>query len=87
LIDGGMMCRTRFLLAPMLGLLLAACEPEESAMTLTAECGGQQPDAAISACTTLLGSDSIEAPIRVRTLINRATPGPQKATTMPRSRT
>ena len=55
-----MMCRTRFLLAPMLGLLLAACEPEQNAMTLTAECGGEQSDAAISACTTLLSSDAIE---------------------------
>jgi isopenicillin-N epimerase len=67
-----MMRRTGFLLAPMLGLLLAACEPEKSVMTLTAECGGQPPDAAISACTRLLRSDTIEAPIRVRTLINRA---------------
>jgi len=72
LINGRMMRRTAFLFAPMLGLLLAACEPEQNAMTLTAECGGEQPDAAISACTTLLSSDAIEAPIRVRTLINRA---------------
>src|SRR5690242_3003196 len=60
------------LLAPISALLLAACEPGQNVMALSAECGGTEPDAAITACNSLLQSNGIDGPMRARTLVNRA---------------